>query len=99
MDKQTQGDSYTFTVIDNNGFHGLYTLRQKGAEDLLVRVKEASQQLIIEGFVPVEKFKSYSQTAPKTTEEKCSKCGADMLISKRSGKPYCSKKCWLEQTY
>ena len=27
-------------------------------------------------------------------EDKCSKCGADMTISKTTGKSYCSKLCW-----
>ena len=25
----------------------------------------------------------------------CQRCGAELLISKTSGKPYCSEKCWL----
>lgn len=28
-------------------------------------------------------------------EAKCAKCGAGMLTSKTTGKPYCSAKCWL----
>jgi hypothetical protein len=26
----------------------------------------------------------------------CEHCGADMILSARTGKPYCSKKCWLD---
>ena len=32
-----------------------------------------------------------------TSTDTCAKCGAPMLISKTSGKPYCSKLCWKNQ--
>jgi len=37
---------------------------------------------------------------PETPNDlgKCPKCGASMIISPRTGKPYCSAKCWLNKT-
>lgn len=38
-------------------------------------------------------------TASQMTTAKCPKCGAPMVISKRTGKQYCSAKCWLYNNY
>jgi len=35
----------------------------------------------------------------QTTTAKCPRCGAPMAISKRTGKQYCSAKCWLYNNY
>ena len=107
---EIQGDSYTFSVKDKNGFEGLYTIRQKSEENVIdfqERIKNASEWLQFEGFTPKERYSS-SHTAtitkqaqastPKSTDEKCPKCGADMLMSKK-GNAYCSKLCWKEKDY
>ena len=33
----------------------------------------------------------------KSTDAKCGKCGANMTISKTTGKEYCVDKCWLKK--
>jgi len=39
-------------------------------------------------------------TRPTTmTTAKCPRCGAPMVISKKTGKQYCSAKCWIYNNY
>lgn len=46
------------------------------------------------GYVPPKATKTYTV---KTTDAKCGKCGANMTISKATGKEYCIDKCWLKK--
>lgn len=44
---------------------------------------------------PVQPITSYIKTTGETNQV-CPKCGAQMAISKSTGKPYCLAKCWLK---
>lgn len=46
------------------------------------------------GYTTPKATKTYTV---KTTDAKCAKCGANMTISKTTGKEYCIDKCWLKK--
>ena len=88
-----QGDSFTFTVVDVNGFDGLYTLREKADEvDFLTRVKSESLALKEAKFIPKPKFVKggFLPKEREWTGEKCPKCGGRLYhIVTKSGKDMC----------
>lgn len=82
-----------------NGFHVGFTKRftENNASAQILSMKAFVNMLIENGYKPSWN-QDTNQKATNIPENlgKCAKCGAPNFKSTKTGKPYCSAKCWLQ---
>lgn len=89
--------SATVKVISPDGFHWLCTVRGDESTPLLDKMLKFEQAVLAANFTPEAPY-TKPQSNPQAQTQNfgpCDKCGAPMIPSKKTGKPYCSAKCWL----